>query len=91
MLINKYLWGSIVFLGGCFCYLVDAIKNDRRTLNIISAVLFNIGSILFILDAYNKIKFENRTVTHFKKIYTLLAQNRQSKSALNNKPAFVKK
>ena len=41
---------------------------DLLDLLIISAVLFNIGSILFILDAYNKIKFENRTITHFKKI-----------------------
>tara|TARA_B110000208_G_C11661704_1_gene391895 strand:+ start:639 stop:941 length:303 start_codon:yes stop_codon:yes gene_type:complete len=60
-MVNKYLWGSIIFFIGCLFNLVDSITYRRNILIISSAILFVIGSIFFIYDAYNKIEFDTHT------------------------------
>ena len=60
-MINKYLWGSLIFFIGCLCNLFDSIITGGSILVKLSAVLFVVGSIFFIYDAYNKINFEKST------------------------------
>ena len=86
-MINKYLWGSLIFFLGCVFNLVDAIVNRRNLYIIFSAILFNIGSIFFIYDAYNKIQFEKVTTNIINGIQQKLHYNRRASAEIASRLA----
>lgn len=50
MILHGYLVGSILFLFGCFAFLLDAI-NAKNKIYFVGSFLFTVGTIFYILDA----------------------------------------